>query len=66
MNEGNIMTEYEAKFSSMGNPIHKLIAVRKQEKPAAYPYKKKSGELLWDGDGDSKIRFDVCFMTDRN
>lgn len=26
MNEGNIMTEYEAKFSSMGNPIHKLIA----------------------------------------
>lgn len=29
MNEGNIMTEYEAKFSSMGNPIHKLIAVRK-------------------------------------
>lgn len=29
MNEGNIMTEYEAKFSSMGNPIHKLIAKRK-------------------------------------
>lgn len=29
MNEGNIMTEYEAKFSAMGNPIHKLIAVRK-------------------------------------
>lgn len=24
--EGNIMTEYEAKFSSMGNPICKLIA----------------------------------------
>ena len=25
MNEGNIMTEYEAKFSSLGNPICKLI-----------------------------------------
>ncbi|NCB91755.1 MAG: tRNA (guanosine(46)-N7)-methyltransferase TrmB [Clostridia bacterium] len=24
---GNVMTEYEEKFSSMGNPIHKLIAV---------------------------------------
>lgn len=29
MNVGNIMTEYEAKFSAMGNPIHKLTAVRK-------------------------------------
>ena len=28
MNEGNIMTEYEIKFSQMGNPIHKLIANR--------------------------------------
>jgi tRNA (guanine-N7-)-methyltransferase len=28
MNAGNIMTEYEQKFSSMGNPINKLIAVR--------------------------------------
>ncbi len=28
MNEGNVMTEYEEKFSSMGNPIHKLIATR--------------------------------------
>ena len=28
MNQGNVMTEYEAKFSGMGNPIHKLIAVR--------------------------------------
>ena len=26
LNEGNIMTEYEAKFSAIGNPIHKLIA----------------------------------------
>ncbi len=26
--EGNIMTEYEEKFSSQGNPIHKLIAER--------------------------------------
>lgn len=25
---GNIMTEYEEKFSQMGNPIHKLIATR--------------------------------------
>lgn len=25
---GNVMTEYEEKFSSMGNPIHKLIAAR--------------------------------------
>ncbi|WP_461812462.1 tRNA (guanosine(46)-N7)-methyltransferase TrmB [Faecalimonas sp.] len=29
MNQGNIMTEYEQKFSSQGNPIHKLIAIRK-------------------------------------
>lgn len=27
MMEGNVMTEYEEKFSSQGNPIHKLIAV---------------------------------------
>lgn len=28
MVRGNVMTEYETKFSSMGNPIHKLIADR--------------------------------------
>ena len=28
MNEGNIMTEYEEKFSPLGNPICKLIASR--------------------------------------
>lgn len=28
MKEGNVMTEYEEKFSSQGNPIHKLIAGR--------------------------------------
>ena len=28
MNEGNVMTEYEAKFSAKGNPIFKLIAAR--------------------------------------
>lgn len=28
LNQGNIMTEYEERFSSMGNPIHKLIAKR--------------------------------------
>ncbi len=28
MNIGNIMTEYEQKFSSMGNPIHKYIISR--------------------------------------
>ena len=28
MNEGNVMTEYEERFSAMGNPIHKLIASR--------------------------------------
>ena len=26
--QGNVMTEYESKFSQMGNPIHKLIAKR--------------------------------------
>lgn len=31
MNTGNVMTEYEQKFSSMGNPIHKLIAARSRE-----------------------------------
>lgn len=29
MNEGNVMTEYEEKFSAKGNPINKLVAVRK-------------------------------------
>ena len=29
MNKGNIMTEYEEKFSQRGNPINKLIAVRR-------------------------------------
>lgn len=28
MNAGNIMTEYEERFSSMGNPIHKMIIKR--------------------------------------
>ena len=28
MSEGNIMTEYEIRFSEMGNPINKLIASR--------------------------------------
>ena len=28
MNEGNVMTEYEEKFSSMGNPICELVAAR--------------------------------------
>ncbi|MEG0963387.1 MAG: tRNA (guanosine(46)-N7)-methyltransferase TrmB [Lachnospiraceae bacterium] len=28
LNSGNIMTEYEERFSAMGNPIHKLIASR--------------------------------------
>ena len=28
MVQGNVMTEYESKFSAMGNPIHKLIANR--------------------------------------
>lgn len=26
--QGNVMTEYEEKFSSMGNPIHKMISAR--------------------------------------
>ena len=29
MNEGNVMTEYEEKFSSQGNPIYKYIVSRK-------------------------------------
>lgn len=28
---GNVMTEYEMKFSAKGNPIHKLVASRAQE-----------------------------------
>ncbi len=24
--EGNIMTEYEERFSALGNPIHRLVA----------------------------------------
>ena len=29
MNKDNVMTEYEEKFSKIGNPINKLIAVRR-------------------------------------
>lgn len=29
MSRGNVMTEYEEKFSAKGNPIHKMVAVRK-------------------------------------
>lgn len=29
MNEGNVMTEYEERFSSLGNPIYKYIVSRK-------------------------------------
>ena len=32
LNEGNVMTEYEIKFSSEGNPICKLIASREKVK----------------------------------
>jgi tRNA (guanine-N7-)-methyltransferase len=32
MNEGNVMTEYEEKFSSKGQPIHKLIATQQTDK----------------------------------
>ncbi len=31
MGEGNIMTEYEEKFSSRGNPIYKLVSSRSSE-----------------------------------
>lgn len=31
LNEGNVMTEYEEKFSSQGNPICKMIASRRRE-----------------------------------
>ena len=31
MNEGNIMTEYEEKFSAKGNLINKMILKRKQK-----------------------------------
>jgi len=27
--EGNVMTEYEERFSALGNPIHRLVAYRK-------------------------------------
>ena len=32
MNEGNVMTEYEERFSSQGNPIYKYIVSRKGSK----------------------------------
>ncbi len=33
LNEGNVMTEYEEKFSSLGNPIYKLICKKKAPTP---------------------------------
>ncbi len=35
MNEGNVMTEYEERFSALGNPIHKLVASRSGDIPMA-------------------------------
>lgn len=34
LSEGNVMTEYEEKFSAHGNPIHKMIVSRVKNKPA--------------------------------
>lgn len=34
LSEGNVMTEYEEKFSALGNPIHKMIVSRVKNKPA--------------------------------
>ena len=33
LGEGNIMTEYEERFSALGNPICKVILVRRKETP---------------------------------
>ena len=30
-NKGNIMTEYETKFSAMGTPINRLVAYREKK-----------------------------------
>lgn len=35
MNRGNVMTEYEAKFSGRGNAIHKMIAVNQSNSSAS-------------------------------
>jgi len=32
LNEGNVMTEYEERFTALGHPIHKLIAFRNELK----------------------------------
>lgn len=48
--EGNVMTEYEEKFSALGNPIHKMIACRERaQKPGgAYNrYKKAQDGTAW-------------------
>ena len=37
--EGNIPTEYEKKFHSLGTPINKLIAVYEADNAAAEEYK---------------------------
>lgn len=34
LSEGNVMTEYEEKFSALGNPIHKMIVCREKNDPA--------------------------------
>lgn len=34
MNTGNVMTEYEEKFSSMNHPIYKLVAKRQSDCPS--------------------------------
>lgn len=42
MAEGNVMTEYEEKFSSMGNPIHKMIINRQNNQRTYVLLQKKT------------------------
>ena len=46
MNKGNIMTEYEEKFSAKGNPINKLIAGRPTVGERAMGWKRSWKEKL--------------------
>ena len=38
MMQGNVMTEYEEKFSERGNPIHKMIISRKKRSVEIKPF----------------------------
>ena len=61
--EGNVMTEYEEKFSAIGNPIYKYIIYREKEIKSAEDYKRctRAYETMINSIGfNRKVVFSEC------